>query len=488
MTVVAARRPRHAPRMTLRPDEYAGYDAIGLRQLIAAREVTAAEVEAVARRALEAANAQVNGLAAPLFAPALEHADDGPLSGVPFLIKDFGPMAKDVPFFCGSRGVPGVRPDHDSDLMIRVRAAGLVTLGLTTAPELGVSLSTEPLRTGPTRNPWNPERSVGGSSGGSAALVAGGAVPIAHGSDGAGSIRIPASCCGLGGLKPSRGRIPAGPDAGDPLFGLTGHFALTRSVRDTAHFLDAVHGPAVGDKYTAPPPARPYAAELGADPGRLRVALTTQAWSGASVDPEVAAAATTTARVLEQLGHAVDEASPRVDHEAVMEMLRAGLVASVQPLLTAPRRPPDSRLEAVTNRMIAEAEAMTALELMAAFDAQNRVARAVGAFLTDHDLLVTPPLAQLPAPNGTLGYDESAHTSVSWQRTQFDYAPFTAVFNVAGQPAITLPVAHGENGLPIGVQLVAPFGREDLLLRVAARLELALPWQHRAPVCRSFAA
>src|SRR3954469_25372209 len=272
MTVVAARRPRHAPRMTLRPDEYAGYDAIGLRQLIAAREVTAAEVEAVARRALEAANARVNGLAAPPFAPALEHANDGPLSGVPFLIKDFGPMAKGVPFFCGSRAWPGVRPDHDSHLMTRVRAAGLVTLGLTTAPEVGVSLSTEPLRTGPTRNPWNPERSVGGSSGGSAALVAAGAVPIAHGSDGAGSIRIPASCCGLVGLKPSRGRIPPGPDVGDPLFGLTGHFGVTRSVRDTAHFPDAVHGPAVGDKYTAPPPARQYAAELGADPGRLRVA------------------------------------------------------------------------------------------------------------------------------------------------------------------------------------------------------------------------
>src|SRR3954463_10373719 len=168
MPVAAARRPRHDPRMTLRPDEYAGYDAIGLGQLIAAREVTIAEVEAVARRALEAANARVNGLAAPPFAPALEHANDGPLSGVPCLIKDFGPMAKGVPFFCGSRGVPGVRPDHDSHLMIRVRAAGLVTLGLTTAPEVGTSLPPEPLRTGPTRNPWNRERSVGGSSGGSA--------------------------------------------------------------------------------------------------------------------------------------------------------------------------------------------------------------------------------------------------------------------------------------------------------------------------------
>jgi amidase len=467
--------------MTLRPDEYAAYDAIGLRELIAAGEVTAAEVEAAARRALDAADARVNGLATPPFAPALEHADDGPLSGVPFLIKDFGPMARGVRFFCGSRGVPGVRPDHDSDLMIRVRAAGLATLGLTTAPELGVSVTTEPLRTGPTRNPWSPERSAGGSSGGSAALVAAGAVPIAHGSDGAGSIRIPASRCGLVGLKPSRGRTPSGPDAGEPLFGLVGHFGVTRSVRDTAHYLDAVHGPAVGDKYTAPPPARPYAAELGADPGRLRVAVTLRAWSGAAVDPEVAAAAITTARVLEQLGHAVDEASPHVDHEAVMEILRAGLAASVQPLLTAPRRPPGDQLEAATNRIIAEAEAMTALELMAAFDAQNRVTRAVGAFFTGHDLLVTPTLAQLPAPHGALRYDESADTPASWQRRQFDYAPFTAVFNVAGQPALSLPLAHSACGLPIGVQLVAPYGREDLLLRVAAQLEVALPWHDRAP-------
>ena len=271
--------------MTLGLEEYAACDAVGLRALITAREVTAAEVETVARCGLDAANTRVNGLAAPPFTPALEHASDGPLGGVPFLIKDFGPMAKGVPFFCGSRGVPGIRPDHDSDLMTRVRAAGLVTLGLTTAPEFGVSFSTEPRRTGPTRNPWDLERGVGGSSGGSAALVAAGAVPIAHGSDGAGSLRIPASCCGLVGLKPSRGRTPAGPDTGEPLFGLTEQFALTRSVRDAAHFLDAVHGPAAGDKYTAPPPARPYAAELGAEPGRLRVAVTTRAWTGARSIP-----------------------------------------------------------------------------------------------------------------------------------------------------------------------------------------------------------
>ena len=464
--------------MTLGLEEYAACDAVGLRALITAREVTAAEVETVARCGLDAANTRVNGLAAPPFTPALEHASDGPLGGVPFLIKDFGPMAKGVPFFCGSRGVPGIRPDHDSDLMTRVRAAGLVTLGLTTAPEDRRQLLHRAPAHRATRNRGS-RVGVGGSSGGSGARR-GRRRAIAHGSDGAGSLRIPASCCGLVGLKPSRGRTPAGPDTGEPLFGLTEQFALTRSVRDAAHFLDAVHGPAAGDKYTAPPPARPYAAELGAEPGRLRVAVTTRAWTGGAVDPEVAAAASRAARVLEQLGHVVGEASPAIDGEAVMQMLHAGLVASIQPLLTAPRRPPASTLEAVTNRIVAEAEAMSALELMAAFDAQNRLSRAVGAFLTGYDLLVTPTLGQLPAPHGTLRYDDPAHTPTSWQRTLLDYGPFTAVFNISGQPAISLPLAVSANGLPIGVQLVARYGREDLLLRVAAQLEVALPWIHRA--------
>jgi amidase len=465
--------------MTLGLEEYANYDAIGLRELIAGGEVTTDEVQTVARRALDAANARVNGLAAPQFEPALEHASDGPLAGVPFLIKDIGPMAQGVAFFCGSRGVPGIRPDHDSHLMKRVRAAGLVTLGLTTMPELGLSLSTEPLRTGRTRNPWNLERGAGGSSGGSAALVAAGAVPIAHGSDGAGSIRIPASCCGLVGLKPSRGRTPSGPDTGEPLLGLTGHFGLTRSIRDTAHYLDAIHGPAPGDKYTAPPPGRPYAAELVADPGRLRVALSTHAWTGAAIDPEVATAASRVARTLEQLGHHVDEASPEVDGEAVIQMLCAAAVASVEPLLTAPRRPPENKLEALTNRIITEAEAMSAFELMAALDAQNRLSRAVGTFFTRHDLLVTPTLAQLPPPHGTLRYNDPAHTPTGWQRTLLDHSPFTAVFNITGQPAISLPLAHSQTGLPIGVQLIARYGREDLLIRTAAQLEQALPWKHR---------
>ena len=471
--------------MSLTLDEYRERDAVGLRELIAADEVTAAEVETVARETLDAANGAVNGLAAPPFDPALDADPDGPLAGVPFLIKDFGPMAEGAPFYCGSRALgDGVVARRDSDLMTRIRAAGLVTLGLTTCPELAISFSTEPRRTGPTRNPWDLDRGVGGSSGGAAALVAAGAVPIAHGSDGAGSIRIPASCCGLVGLKPSRGRTPSGPEVGDPLFGLSHPFALTRTVRDTAHFLDAAHGPAVGEKYFAPPPSRPYARELGDDPGPLRVALTTQAWSGTAVDPEVAAAAAGVARMLERLGHTVDHGTPAVDWDAVLQVMHAGLIAAAEPFLTAPRRPPASRLEAMSDRVLAEAEAFSALDLLAAFDAQNRVTRAVGAFFTTHELLITPTLAQLPAPHGTLNYDDPDHTPASWHRALFEYGPFTAVFNISGQPAISLPLGHSNGGLPIGVQLVAPYGREDLLLRIAAQLEDALPWGHRRPPLR----
>jgi amidase len=365
--------------------------------------------------------------------------------------------------------------------MGRFRAAGLVTLGSTTMPEMGLSFSTESILHGPTRNPWDVSRGVGGSSGGAAALVAAGAVPVAHGNDGAGSIRVPASCCGLVGLKPSRGRTPCGPDVGESAFGAVYEFALTRTVRDVAHLLDAVAGPGVGDKYTAPPPTGRYADELGADPGHLRVAVTTQAWSGVAVDPEVAAAAVQAGQVLEQLGHVVTEASPAIDWDCVLRGSVAETIAIAAPFLMAPRQPDPAHLEAVSRQVLAEARAHSALDLIAGLDAQNRVCRAVGAFLTGYDLLVTPTLGQLPAPHGTLRYDEPASSVRGWLESIFEYGPFTVVFNISGQPAISLPLGHSRSGLPIGVQLVAGYGREDRLLRVAAQLEQAMPWAGRVP-------
>ncbi|KAA2255925.1 amidase [Solihabitans fulvus] len=461
--------------------EYARCDAVGLRELIVAGEVTAAEVEAVARQALELANETVNGLALPLFEQALDYSADGPLAGVPFLIKDIGPVAKGVPFFCGSRSIPGPLAQNDTHLMARARAAGLATLGLTTAPEMAISFATESLKYGITRNPWDLERGVGGSSGGAAALVAAGAVPVAHATDGAGSVRIPAACCGLVGLKPSRGRTPAGPNTGEAGFGMSYEFALTRTVRDAAHLLDAFQGHHAGDKYTAPPPRRRYADELGRDTGRLRVAVTTSAWSGVAVDAEVVEATVRVGRLLDELGHDVTEASPAVDWDEAMRGLRAQLAALAVPYLTAPRPPDPNKLEAVSRLVLAEARELGALKLMAGLDAQNRVSRSVGAFFTEYDLLVTPTLGQLPAPHGTLQYNDPGHTVTSWLQGLFEYGPFTALFNVSSEPAISLPLGQSASGLPIGVQFVAPYGREDLLFRLAAQLELAAPWKDRVP-------
>ena len=463
----------------MEPREYADHDAVGLRALITSGQVTAAEVEHAARRALETANERVNGLALPPFDPALGHADDGPLAGVPFLIKDSGPMAEGVPFSMGSRALVGVCAPRDTELMTRLRAAGLVTLGLTTVSELVLSFATESARYGVTRNPWNPDRGAGGSSGGAAALVAAGAVPLAHANDGAGSIRIPASACGLVGLKPSRGRTPCGPDQGEAGFGMACEGGLARTVRDAARYLDAIRGPAVGDKYTAPPPPRPYEEELGADPPRLRVAVTARSWSGGEVDPEVAEAVARTGRLLEEMGHAVAEASPRVDWDAVLTTIATETTAIAAPLLAAPRRPDPERMEPLSRRVLRRARELSALDLIAGLDAQNRLTRAAGAFFTAYDLLVTPTLARLPAPHGALGH--SAETVEGHLRAEFDYGPFTALFNISGQPAVSLPLAQSRDGLPIGVQLVAAYGREDLLFRLAARLEEAVPWHGRVP-------
>lgn len=468
----------------MRLGEYAKYDAIGLRDLIRAGEVTSAEVEEAARQAIGVADAAVHGLALPAFEPALERSPDpdAAFAGVPFLIKDTGPVAAGVPFFLGSRAVPGVVPSHDSDLMTRFRAAGLVTLGLTTAPEMAISFATESAKYGVTRNPWDLDRGVGGSSGGAAALVAAGAVPIAHATDGAGSIRVPASACGLVGLKPSRGRTPCGPDLDEAFFGISHNFALTRTVRDAAHLLDTIEGPGVGDKYTAPPPRRPYAGELGADVAPLRIGVTTRAWSGVPVDVEVAQAAESVAALLAGLGHHVDDASPTVDWESVLSAMVPEVVAFIAaPLLGAPRAPDPNKVEAVTRQILHDAGDLSALDLLAAFGAQNRVSRSVGAFFTEYDLLITPTLGQLPAPHGTLNYDDPKHSVRGWLEAIFAYGPFTVVFNLTGQPALSLPLAQSTAGLPIGVQLVAPYGREDTLFRLATLLEQALPWHHRTP-------
>src|SRR5436305_3311368 len=350
--------------------EYIEYDAVGLAQLISSGQISAHEVQQVARQAIEAVNPKLNALVGELFEKPLPYATDGPFAGIPFLIKDLTLHAEGVPIGMGTRLTgEGIAFPHNTDLMLRFKQAGLAVLGRTTTPEFAFSASTEALASGATRDRWDSARSPGGSSGGSAALVAARTLPVAHASDGVGSIRIPAAWCGLVGLKPTRGRIPVGPDFDELLSGLAIEFALARTVRDTAALLDAANGPGVGDKYVIAPPARPYAQEVKTPPGRLRVAMTTRAWSGVAVDREYVETVEAVCRELSSLGHEVEEASPQIDWDAFLEanitiwttaLADAALgLASMRGVEVGP-----DVLEAVTLACVEHGQRLTALDLV----------------------------------------------------------------------------------------------------------------------------
>lgn len=455
--------------------EYAGFDAVGLRWLIEDGQVSAAEVEAAARDALTSVGDDLGALAQPLFETALAHDADGPLGGVPFVIKDSGPFARGIPFAFGSRAIHGVA-DTDHELMRRFRRAGLATIGQTCAPELSLNFATESRRYGVTRNPWNLDYGAGGSSGGAAALVAAGAVPVAHGSDGAGSIRIPAACCGVVGLKPSRDRTTSGPE----IFGGAPQgvdFALSRTVRDTAALLDAVATP---DGRLAPPD-RPYQVLMQVDPGRLRIGFTTHAWADVAVADEIATVTTRAADTLDWIGHDVSEVMPAIEQAEVADALLLNIHSAGRALRDAPRRPETRLLEAVSRSIVAESATMTDSDLAGFSRAQRQVTEAVDRLFDDVDILVTPVTAQPSLVHGTLDYDDTRWTVRTWLGRLLEFGPFTAAFNVSGHPAISLPLGESGAGMPIGVQLVAGLGREDLLLQVAAQLEQAMPWAMRQP-------
>lgn len=435
--------------------EYSALDATGLAALIRSGEVTTAEVEVVARAAIESVNPDLNALTGPLFERSLTAEPSGAFGGVPFLVKDSGPFARGVAYAFGSRGIRGAVARDDHPLMTRFRAAGLVALGQTTAPELGCNFATEALRYGVTRNPWALDRGPGGSSGGAAALVAAGAVPVAHANDAAGSIRVPASACGLVGLKPGRGVTPSALGESP----LISEFALTRTVRDASGLLTAVTG---------------AAHDITRDPGQLRIGLATDAWSGIHVDPQVVAATVAVAQTLEWIGHTVTEATPAIEAEDIVEGEMIGIRAGGRQLLAAPVDL--SLLEAVSQRIVAEAGEPTDGPA-----AQLRITTAVDRFFEQYDLLLTPTLGVLPPPHGTLDYNDPSYDVRGWLRRIFAVGPFTAAFNVSGHPAISLPLGESREGLPIGVQLVAASGREELLLQVAAQLEQATPWRERQP-------
>lgn len=462
----------------MRLDEYVTYDGTGLAELLAKGEVTPSELGRCVEAAVAAVNPAINAVV-ELYGDALEALPSaplgGPLHGIPTLTKDF-PIEADRPAEFGSRLARGFRAAHDTCYWARLRKAGIVNVGRTTSSEFGVPATTETLLYGATRNPWDMARGVAGSSGGAAAAVAAGIVPFAQGSDGGGSIRNPASFCGLIGLKPSRGRITGSPGSNAPLLGLATGFMLTRSVRDTALLLDLSHGPDAGDGYEIVRPDGAYVETIARPPSRLRIAFVTRSWSHSAVDPEVAAATAATAARLASLGHHVEEASPRFDYAAFLAaqaiIWAADSAAGLSAIAARMGRDIDEEtLGASVLALYRHGQTLSAAQLITALGVYDALTREIGRFFEGYDLLLTPTSLIPPEPLGT--YDP-ARPGMDIDGVFADLEPketFTALFNATGQPAISLPTGRTASGLPIGVQLVARFGREDLLLALARELE-----------------
>jgi amidase len=468
--------------------EYSRYDALGLAELVRRGDVTAAELHSVAIEAIEAVNPQIHAIADGPWEKPLGHGEDGAFAGVPFALKDLGCHASGVPIRVGTRlSGDGIRATSESHLVQRFREAGLAIVATTTTPELGFSLTTEAVAYGaPTRNPWDLDRSPGGSSGGSAALVASGAVPVAHASDGGGSIRIPAAMSGVVGLKPSRGRTSDGPDFQEVLEGIATEFLVSRTVRDCAAALDAAAGAMPGDKFQVAPPERPWLEEVTRTPRRLRIAVNVESWSPQPVDADVAEVVNAVGRKLEELGHDVEAATPRFDWDsfvvaetALFSAWNADVVESMSKE-TGIVPGPES-LEATTLAAYRFGREMTMFQLGDARRAVNAIVRQVTGFLSGYDLLVTPTTNVPAFAIGELNGNDPSLGVEGWVRQIFSLASFAPVFNWTGTPAISLPLGTTSEGLPVGVQLAAPMCDEATLFAVGAELERAMPWSDRTP-------
>ena len=459
-------------------------DATGIAAALRDGEVSAEEVLDAAVGRLQERNPVVNAVIAERIDAAREDVrgglPDGPLRGIPFAVKSLGAQIAGLATTNGSALWRDRVATTDSEVVARYRRAGLVLLGLTNTPELGRSPSTEPLLHGVTRNPHGLTRSPGGSSGGAAAAVAAGIVPAAHGTDGGGSIRIPSAMCGLVGLKPSRGRVPGAPAYTAFASPLSVAHALTRTVRDSALLLDVAAGPLPGDPFVIQPQARPYTEEVGAEPGALRIAIDTQTPRGDDVHPDAVAAVEQTASLLRELGHTVVAARPLYPFDAILDALRTMFAITTASQIDARlaelgRELRDDDLEPFTFMMYASAKGLTGDDVHSSYESLERAAREIGEFFVDHDLVVTSTIAEPTPPLGLLDVTNlevmSAHAG--------KYAAMTGPYNVTGQPALSLPLATWSDGMPLGVQFVAAFGREDLLLRIGGQLERAQPWDIR---------
>lgn len=469
-------------------DEIAWLDAAAQADLVRRKELKPIELVDAAIDRVERLNPALNAVITTMYEQARNAATgklpEGPFTGVPFLLKDLIASYRGVRMTCGSASLSSYVPNHDSELVVRYRRAGLIILGKTNLPEFGILPTTESRLHGSAHNPWDITRTPGGSSGGSAAAVAAGLVPMAHGNDGGGSIRIPASCCGLFGLKPTRARNPLGPDFGDMGSGLVAEHALTRTVRDSAALLDATAGPDIGDPYWAPRPERPFIDEVGADTGRLRIGFTAEPATEVEIHPDCMNAVLDAAKLCADLGHDVVEAKVNLPGELMMQSftgvwsaLAAWSVDSTA--LATGRAPTPEEFEPLTWALAERARQQSSSAYLMAVTTLQRLSREVARLFLDFDVLLTPTLAQPPLPLGSF----AATPDNPWQALvrAAEFIPFTPLCNITGQPAMSVPVYWNEDGLPIGTQFVGRFGDEATLFRLAAQLEAARPWADRRP-------
>lgn len=471
-------------------NDYPNYDAVGLAELVRNRQVKAQEVVEAAAATIERLDGKLNAVVLLMREEALRQvqtldavASGSPLSGAPIVMKDEYQFIAGVPTSSASRLGQGIVVDYDTELVKRYRRAGVIMLGKSNLPEFGSTVMTESVLNGTCRNPWNTDLGVGGSSGGSGCAVAAGMVPFAYANDGGGSIRIPASCNGVFGLKPTRARVPCGPDVSELWNGMVIEHAITRTVRDSAALLDATAGADIGAPYWAPPIERPYLQEIARPTGKLRIALRTGSFHGIPVHPECVRAAEATAKLCQEMGHEVVEDSPPFDGVAVgaayARLLAMHLAAGFEELAAFTGRTPSRQNIEKANWLLGQwGGTMKASEMLAILGLFSKQSRQCAQFFTRYDLLLTPTLAAPPMPHGTVCTDNEIDVYTASRRAM---TSFTPIANVLGNPAMSVPLYWTADNVPIGSQFIARFGEEATLFRLAAALEEARPWRDRHP-------
>ncbi len=467
--------------------EYADYDGLGLAELVDKGKVTPLELVDAAIERTERHNGTLNAVVYSAFdearAAAKGKLPDGPFKGVPFLIKDLGTEVKGWPRTSGSKFVAKIVDDHDSELVKRYRAAGTVLFGKTNTPEYGITGTTESRLLGPCRNPWDPNRISGGSSGGAASAVGAGILPMAHASDGLGSIRIPAACCGLVGMKVTRDRNPQGPDDFDRAIGFSVDHVVSRTVRDSAAMLDATGYPEPASPYAPPPKERPYMEEITKSPGKLKIAWSSETPGGKPIDPEIQAALEKTADLLAKLGHTVTPRGLGIDYRQLYRAqgavsgsnFAAGMLRRIEAM---GREPEQDELEPLTWAGFKNGSKLTGAQAMWGWQQLRLMNRQVLSVFEEVDVYLCPVLGQLQPEIGFLGPDQEAR---ELNKRQGQVFPFTPPFNFTGQPSLSLPLWQSENGLPIGMMFTGRYADEATLFRLAAQLEKELPWSGRKP-------